>query len=134
MPSYTEPISMENCGNPAAAQAIMMNEQGDLNRRLHVVYEGSTAAGAGMASRVTPPAPYLVPLDTGFGQPFEHSLTFDACFESGNLLRAVRVGANTTLHPPGLAHGRPHAVVLLCCGQHHQHDPRTHRLRSNLTL
>ena len=37
------------------------------------------------------PVPYMVP-PQGYGAPFSHSLTFDACFESGNLLRAVQRG------------------------------------------
>jgi len=59
--------------------------------RLHVVYEGGSAAGRNIASRCATPVPYLVP-QGGCGAPFEHSLTFDSEFESGNLLRAVQRG------------------------------------------
>lgn len=59
--------------------------------RMHVSYEGQSAAGKGVMSRCATPVPYTVP-QGGCGQPFEHSLTFDSEFESGNLLRAVQKG------------------------------------------
>ena len=59
--------------------------------RMHVSYEGQSAAGKGVMSRCATPVPYTVP-QGGCGQPFEHSLSFDSEFESGNLLRAVQKG------------------------------------------
>jgi len=75
--------------------------------RMHLVYEGASAAGKGLASRCPTPVPYNVP-PSGLGPPFEHSLTFDSEFESGNLLRAVQKGdyeydlcLRSDLHTPG---------------------------------
>ena len=77
------------------------------SERMHLCYEGSSAAGRGLHSRVLAPVPYMVPTN-GIGEPFEHSLTFDSEFESGNLHRAVQRGdANydlflrSDLHTPG---------------------------------
>lgn len=57
--------------------------------RMHVSFEGQSAAGKGVLSRCATPVPYTVP-PGGCGPSFEHSLTFDSEFESGNLLRAVQ--------------------------------------------
>ena len=58
---------------------------------MHIVYESQSAAGKGVMSRCSTPIPYNVPA-TGQGAPFEHSLTFDSDFDSGNLLRTVQRG------------------------------------------
>jgi hypothetical protein len=58
---------------------------------MHISYEGSSAAGKGILSRIDTPEPYDVP-PGGLGEPFPHSLTFDSEFESGNLHRVVQRG------------------------------------------
>eukprot|EP01038_Epipyxis_sp_PR26KG_P005033 gene5033-7023_t len=75
--------------------------------RMHLCYEGSSAAGRNVLSRIPTPVPYVVP-PNGLGEPFAHSLTFDSEFESGNLLRSVQKGDNSydlflrsDLHTPG---------------------------------
>jgi len=59
--------------------------------RMHICFEGGSAGGKGVPSRCATPVPYNVPFE-GVGDPFEHSLTFDSEFESGNLMRAVQRG------------------------------------------
>lgn len=61
--------------------------------RMHVVYESETAAGKNVVSKCANMMPYEVDFN-GLGEPFEHSLTFDSEFESGNLLRAVQRGGS----------------------------------------
>ena len=90
-PAFLESISRDNVLSATTAQAIMMSEHASDGKRIHLAYEGSSAAGKGLSSRVPTPVPYMVP-PQGYGEPFTHSLTFDACFESGNLLRAVQRG------------------------------------------
>ena len=75
--------------------------------RMSIAYEGASAAGAELQSRCPVPLPYNVDKD-GVGAPFEHSLTFDSEFESGNLLRAVQrddaaydLFLRADLHTPG---------------------------------
>ena len=67
----------------------------DVPERMHLSYESESAAGRGLQSRCPTPVPYVLLSDAeggGLGEPFEHSLTFDSEFESGNLLRAVQRG------------------------------------------
>lgn len=59
--------------------------------RMHLCYESKLMGGRKMVSRCLTPLPYVIPAG-GVGPPFQHSLTFDADFESGNLFRAVQVG------------------------------------------
>lgn len=59
--------------------------------RMSVAYESVKAGGGDIASKIPTPVPYQVP-ENGLGEPFQHSLTFDSEFESGNLLRAVQRG------------------------------------------
>ena len=59
--------------------------------RMSIAYEGTSAAGSGLLSKCPSPVPYEVN-PNGVGEPFEHSLTFDSEFESGNLMRAVQRG------------------------------------------
>ena len=104
MPSYLEPIDKQKhcCANPSAEiarQEARAEDSADPSMfRAHVVYEGSTASGLGVTSRYPPHEPYQVPATQavsgcpGAGIPFAHSLSFDACFESGNLWKAVQVG------------------------------------------
>jgi len=78
-----------------------------------LVYEGRSAAGLDVISRVETPVPYEVVTpargpDGNVVNPFTHQLTFDSCFESGNLLRAVQRGVaeydlflRGDLHTPG---------------------------------
>ena len=104
MPAYLEPIDKQKhcCANPSAEIARQEARAEDASdpsmARAHVVYEGSTASGLGVASRYPPHEPYQVPATQavsgcpGAGIPFAHSLSFDACFESGNLWKAMQVG------------------------------------------
>jgi len=90
MPPTTEPMSPSNCGDPDSA-ALLAEENDDPSiRRCHVVYSGCDAAGLNVNSKVSIHEPYDVPLDSGIGEGFKHSLTFDACFESGNLYKAIQ--------------------------------------------
>ncbi len=59
--------------------------------RMHVCYESGLPGGKNIMSKFPVVAPYGVP-SGGLGPTFEHSLTFDSEFESGNLYRAVQVG------------------------------------------
>jgi hypothetical protein len=63
-------------------------------QRMHRVYESSSAGGRGIPSRCPAVHPYEVPVD-GVGERFEHSLTFDSDFESGNLHMATQVSDAT---------------------------------------
>jgi len=89
-PSYLERLIISHSQSSAGfggmgAQSMSAGE------RMHVVYEAGSAAGKGLMSRCATPVPYNVPVN-GCGKPFEHSLTFDSEFESGNLLRTVQRG------------------------------------------
>lgn len=60
-----------------------------------IVYESASAAGMNQYSRLHVPYPYQIPpsnptTDESFGN--VKALTFDSEFESGNLLRAIRIG------------------------------------------
>jgi hypothetical protein len=82
-PSFLEKL----CPSCGPSREFMATSS--LVERMHLVYESSSAAGKGVMSKCHTPVPYNVPLD-GAGDHFEHSLTFDAEFECGNLLRAVQ--------------------------------------------
>ena len=106
-PNYLERLSVSS--NPlTAANRSFLNASGESTpSRMHLCYEGGSAAGLGLFSRVPTPVPYVVP-SSGLGEPFAHSLTFDSEFESGNLLRAVQRGdqhydlfLRSDLHTPG---------------------------------
>lgn len=99
-PEHTVPRLLESW--PTYLERLLVNPSGGLNgsfsmnstvtgERMNTVYESGSAAGKGLMSRVATPIPYQVPTG-GVGPPFEHSLTFDSEFESGNLLRAVQRG------------------------------------------
>jgi hypothetical protein len=64
--------------------------------KLWQVYEGESAAGMGVRSHVKASEPYvLTQAQRGLSAatcPYSHSLSFESCFESGNLLRAVQRG------------------------------------------
>jgi hypothetical protein len=62
----------------------------EIPSRMQLCYESVRPGGKNIISRCSTPAPYSVP-PGGLGKPFEHSLTFESEFESGNLLRAVQV-------------------------------------------
>lgn len=83
-------------GSGTPSRSFMFENQTGSNipSRMHLVYECQSAAGRDVPSRVATPVPYEVPAN-GLGAPFEHSLTFDSEFESGNLLRAVQRGEST---------------------------------------
>jgi hypothetical protein len=57
-----------------------------------LVYQNGTAAGLGVDSRETMKFPYEISDADNVGQ-YKHSLSFDSCFETGNLYQAVQVGA-----------------------------------------
>lgn len=60
--------------------------------RLWLVYEGPSAAGKGVMSRVNAPDPYWLGRPSpGVLCPHAHSIKFFSCFEGANLLRAVQV-------------------------------------------
>ena len=95
--------------------------------RMHLVYESLRPGGRNIVSRCPTPVPYNVP-PGGLGAPFEHSLTFESEFESGNLLRAVQVGdaaydllLRADIHTQGhtqwfyfaVANTHPHELVKL---------------------
>eukprot|EP01041_Mallomonas_annulata_P003176 gene3176-6267_t len=108
---------------------------GAVPERMSLCYEGASAAGKDVQSRCPTPVPYNVATEGGtgtgggsLGEPFEHSLTFDSEFESGNLLRAVQRGdacydlfLRADLHTTGhtqwfyfaVANTHPPAVVRL---------------------
>ena len=99
-PEHTVPRLLESW--PTYLERLLVNPSGGINRsfnmsstvtgeRMHTVYESGSAAGKGLMSRAVTPIPYQVPVG-GVGASFEHSLTFDSEFESGNLLRAVQRG------------------------------------------
>jgi len=102
------PNFLERLTNTSAnSMAVRGFSSLSLSDRMHLCYEGASAAGRGLHSRVLAPVPYAVP-SNGIGEPFEHSLTFDSEFESGNLHRVVQRGdANydlflrSDLHTPG---------------------------------
>ena len=56
---------------------------------MSLVYEGTSAGGYGLASKCSSLMPYNIPPE-GVGLAYEHSLSFDSDFESGNLYRAVQ--------------------------------------------
>jgi hypothetical protein len=100
---------------------------GDVPDRMQLCYESQSAAGRGVLSRCVTPVPYIVPPE-GVGDPYEHSLTFDSEFESGNLLRAVQRGdaeydlfLRSDLHTTGhtqwfyfaVSNTHPHPLVRL---------------------
>ena len=62
--------------------------------RLWLVYDGVSAAGKGVISKVNAPDPYwLGRASPGVVCPHAHSMEFHSSFESANLLRAVQVQA-----------------------------------------
>lgn len=63
------------------------------DERLWLVYDGVSAAGKGVISRVNAPDPYWLGRPSpGAVCPHAHSMKFYSSFESANLLRAVQVG------------------------------------------
>jgi cytosolic carboxypeptidase protein 2/3 len=84
-PSYLERLVMNTSTSYSNMGGGMMGD------RMHIVYEGGSAAGKEIQSRCTTPVPYNVPIN-GSGPPFEHSLSFDSEFESGNMLRVIQRG------------------------------------------
>eukprot|EP00752_Nemacystus_decipiens_P005218 g4737.t1 len=63
------------------------------DERLWLVYEGVSAAGKGVISKINAPDPYwLGRAPAGAVCPHQHSMEFCSSFESANLLRAVQRG------------------------------------------
>ena len=86
-PNYAERLLPASGGS----RIFAANTQGLSLDRMHIVYESTSAGGKGLASKLGNVLPYTVP-QAGIGDDFEHSLTFDSDFESGNLFRAVQRG------------------------------------------
>lgn len=64
------------------------------DERLWLVYDGVSAAGKGVISKINAPDPYwLGRAPAGAVCPHQHSMEFCSSFESANLLRAVQVGS-----------------------------------------
>lgn len=62
------------------------------DERLWLVYDGVSAAGKGVISKINAPDPYwLGRAPAGAVCPHQHSMEFCSSFESANLLRAVQV-------------------------------------------
>ncbi|GMH63199.1 hypothetical protein TrST_g12401 [Triparma strigata] len=59
---------------------------------LLLCYKGGSAAGLGMQSREMTRFPYTVGDNYRYETTYSHSLSFDACFESGNLMYAYQRG------------------------------------------
>lgn len=65
------------------------------DERLWLVYDGVSAAGKGVISKINAPDPYwLGRAPAGAVCPHQHSMEFCSSFESANLLRAVQVGSS----------------------------------------
>jgi hypothetical protein len=106
-PNYLERLSLSPNLSANRSYLNPTGQDSSTPTRMQLSYESVSAAGRGLLSKCPTPVPYIVP-PTGLGEPFEHSLTFDSDFESGNLLRAVQKGdANydlflrSDLHTPG---------------------------------
>ncbi len=64
---------------------------GVADERLWLVYDGDSAAGKGIVSKINAPDPYwLGRAPPGAVCPHQHSMEFCSTFESANLLRAVQ--------------------------------------------
>ena len=87
------PNFLERLNNPSVNRSFSNFVMGNTADRMYVCYEGGSAAGKGVYSRVVTPVPYTVP-GGQVGEPFDHSLSFDSEFESGNLMRAVQRADN----------------------------------------
>lgn len=84
------PVHLERLQAPSVP--LLSDMAFDVPDRLQLVYESQSAAGRDVISRCPTPVPYEMPDRQSVGEPFEHSLTFDSEFESGNLLRAIQRG------------------------------------------
>jgi len=79
-----------------AGRSFSINEAeygggGQVPEKALLCYKGGTAAGLGVGSRETMRFPYTIP-ESYVPEPYAHSLSFDACFESGNLYTSIQVG------------------------------------------
>ena len=79
------------CGRGVGISSYQQPLEAAMPSRMHLCYESINPAGRDIISKCPNPVPYEVPRE-GLGKPFEHSLTFDSEFESGNLYRAVQRG------------------------------------------
>lgn len=92
-PNYLERLLLSST-NGVNNRMFQVNQTSAESNRMHCCYESVSAGGRGLMSKCSTPVPYVVP-PQGIGEPFDHSLTFDSDFESGNLLRAVQKGDAT---------------------------------------
>ncbi|KAF1324619.1 Metalloprotease family m14a, partial [Globisporangium splendens] len=108
-PSFTEPcrVSTSEEMNAFVEQATLRKDlfmQSDPYRRAKLVYESTSCfenpestndSGTRLGPKVSvvaDPFPYFVPKQSYPLEEISKSLTFDSCFESGNLERAVQIG------------------------------------------
>lgn len=88
------PGTMPSRSAGGAGAAVTGAAGGNADDRLWLVYEGASAAGKGVISRVNAPDPYwLGRASPGAVCPHPHSMEFHSAFEGANLLRAVQVCA-----------------------------------------
>lgn len=108
MESKSSYSNKQNDRQTSSSPPIDIASGGDvIPTRMHLVYESLYPGGKDIVSRIPTPVPYLVP-HGGLGPRFNHTITFDSEFESGNLLRAVQKGEweydlflRADLHTPG---------------------------------
>ncbi|CAM9668975.1 unnamed protein product [Ectocarpus sp. 4 AP-2014] len=90
--------------------------------RLWLVYDGDSAAGKGVVSKVNAPDPYwLGRAPPGAVCPHRHSMEFFSSFESANLLRAVQRGPaeyDLFLRPDLHTHGHTQWFYFAVRGTH----------------
>ncbi|CAM9876303.1 unnamed protein product, partial [Ectocarpus sp. 12 AP-2014] len=92
------------------------------DERLWLVYDGDSAAGKGVVSKVNAPDPYwLGRAPPGAVCPHRHSMEFFSSFESANLLRAVQRGPaeyDLFLRPDLHTHGHTQWFYFAVRGTH----------------
>ena len=147
-PRYLEPlvrcaprVAERIVREEAAREAATLGAGGPLGE-MDLVYCSCSAAGRSVHSRLPVPTPYTVPRRSAAAatveRTFRHSLTFDSCFESGNLLSAVQRSedsydlflradlhtggftqwfyfAVSNTHAPGQPRGTPARVTFRIC-------------------
>lgn len=90
-PGYLERLHTQSPTSFLRMSSLAGADLASIPQRMHLCYDSNRAGGRNLVSKFPTPLPYAVPAG-GVGLPFEHSLTFDSEFESGNLHRAIQVG------------------------------------------
>ena len=86
-PNFPEPSMMATRCETGFSSGVR-----EVDDRLWLVYDGVSAAGKGVISRVNAPDPYWIGRASSCAVcPYPHSIDFCSSFESANLLRAVQV-------------------------------------------